>query len=61
MRTGSVRKMRLKGRKFARMTKFRELRIPIRIDGRSIGAAGVSGVQSTEDEQCAKTGVEALN
>lgn len=34
--------------------------VPIRIDGRIIGAVGVSGVQSTEDEQCAKAGVEAL-
>ena len=34
--------------------------LPIVIDGECIGAVGVSGVQSHEDEQIAKTGIAAL-
>ena len=35
--------------------------LPIVIDGECIGAVGVSGVQSHEDEQIAKAGIEALS
>jgi glc operon protein GlcG len=35
--------------------------LPIVIDGVCVGAVGVSGVQSHEDEQIAKTGIDALN
>jgi glc operon protein GlcG len=35
--------------------------LPIVIDGVCIGAVGVSGVQSHEDEQIAKAGIDALN
>jgi glc operon protein GlcG len=35
--------------------------LPIVIDGECIGAVGVSGVQSHEDEQIAKAGIDALN
>ena len=34
--------------------------VPIVIDGECVGAVGVSGVQSHEDEQIAKTGIAAL-
>jgi glc operon protein GlcG len=34
--------------------------VPIVIDGECIGAVGVSGVQSHEDEQIAKAGIAAL-
>ena len=34
--------------------------LPIVIDGECIGAVGVSGVQSHEDEQIAKAGIDAL-
>lgn len=34
--------------------------LPIVIDGRCIGGVGVSGVQSHEDEQIAKAGIDAL-
>ena len=34
--------------------------LPIVIDGECIGAVGVSGVQSHEDEQIAKAGIAAL-
>ena len=34
--------------------------LPIVIDGVCVGAVGVSGVQSHEDEQIAKAGIEAL-
>ncbi len=34
--------------------------LPIIIDGTCIGAVGVSGVQSHEDEQIAKAGIDAL-
>ena len=34
--------------------------LPIVIDGQCIGAVGVSGVQSHEDEQIAKAGIDAL-
>jgi uncharacterized protein GlcG (DUF336 family) len=34
--------------------------LPIVIDGECIGAVGVSGVQSHEDEQIAKTGIGVL-
>jgi uncharacterized protein GlcG (DUF336 family) len=34
--------------------------LPIVIDGECIGAVGVSGVQSHEDEQIAKAGIRAL-
>jgi glc operon protein GlcG len=34
--------------------------VPIQIDGRTVGAVGVSGVQSNEDAQIAKAGVAAL-
>ena len=35
--------------------------LPIVIDGECIGAVGVSGVQSHEDEQIAKSGIAVLN
>jgi glc operon protein GlcG len=35
--------------------------LPIVIDGECIGAVGVSGVQSHEDEQIAKAGIDALD
>ncbi len=35
--------------------------VPIVIDGECIGAVGVSGVQSHEDEQIAKAGIDALD
>jgi len=35
--------------------------LPIVVDGVCIGAVGVSGVQSQEDEQIAKAGIDALN
>ena len=35
--------------------------LPIVVDGHCIGAVGVSGVQSHEDEQIAKAGIDALN
>ena len=35
--------------------------LPIVVDGECIGAVGVSGVQSHEDEQIAKAGIAALN
>ena len=35
--------------------------LPIVIDGECIGAVGVSGVQSHEDEQIAKAGIAALS
>jgi glc operon protein GlcG len=34
--------------------------VPIVIDGVCIGAVGISGVQSHEDEQIAKAGIDAL-
>ena len=34
--------------------------LPIVIDGECVGAVGVSGVQSHEDEQIAKAGISAL-
>jgi glc operon protein GlcG len=34
--------------------------LPIVVDGRTIGAIGVSGVTSQQDEQVAKAGVDAL-
>jgi glc operon protein GlcG len=34
--------------------------LPIVIDGSCVGAVGVSGVQSHEDEQIAKAGIDAL-
>jgi uncharacterized protein GlcG (DUF336 family) len=34
--------------------------LPITVDGACVGAVGVSGVQSHEDEQIAKAGIEAL-
>ena len=34
--------------------------LPIVIDGTCVGAVGVSGVQSHEDEQIAKAGIDAL-
>jgi glc operon protein GlcG len=34
--------------------------LPIVVDGECIGAVGVSGVQSHEDEQIAKAGIAAL-
>jgi uncharacterized protein GlcG (DUF336 family) len=34
--------------------------LPIVVDGQCIGAVGVSGVQSHEDEQIAKAGIDAL-
>lgn len=34
--------------------------LPILVDGTCIGAVGVSGVQSHEDEQIAKAGIDAL-
>jgi uncharacterized protein GlcG (DUF336 family) len=34
--------------------------LPIVIDGACVGAVGVSGVQSHEDEQIAKAGIDAL-
>jgi uncharacterized protein GlcG (DUF336 family) len=35
--------------------------LPIVIDGQCVGAVGVSGVQSHEDEQIAKAGIDSLN
>lgn len=35
--------------------------LPLTVDGKIIGAIGVSGVQSNEDAQIASAGVEALN
>jgi glc operon protein GlcG len=35
--------------------------LPIVVDGSCIGAVGVSGVQSHEDEQIAKAGIDALD
>ena len=35
--------------------------LPIVIDGECIGAVGVSGVQSHEDEQIAKAGIAVLS
>jgi uncharacterized protein GlcG (DUF336 family) len=35
--------------------------LPIVVDGQCVGAVGVSGVQSHEDEQIAKAGIDALN
>jgi uncharacterized protein GlcG (DUF336 family) len=34
--------------------------LPIVVDGTCVGAVGVSGVQSHEDEQIAKAGIDAL-
>jgi len=34
--------------------------LPIVVDGTCVGAVGVSGVQSHEDEQIARAGIEAL-
>jgi glc operon protein GlcG len=34
--------------------------LPIVVDGTCIGGVGVSGVQSHEDEQIAKAGIDAL-
>jgi glc operon protein GlcG len=34
--------------------------VPIQIEGRTVGAVGVSGVQSNEDAQIAKAGLDAL-
>ena len=34
--------------------------VPIMVDGACVGAVGVSGVQSHEDEQIAQTGIDAL-
>jgi glc operon protein GlcG len=34
--------------------------VPIFVDGKVIGAAGVSGVTGDQDEQCAKAGIAAL-
>jgi uncharacterized protein GlcG (DUF336 family) len=35
--------------------------LPIVVDGACVGGVGVSGVQSFEDEQIAKVGIDALN
>lgn len=35
--------------------------LPIVVDGVCVGAVGVSGVQSHEDEQIAKAGIDTLN
>ena len=34
--------------------------VPIMVDGECVGAVGVSGVQSHEDEQIAQAGIDAL-
>lgn len=34
--------------------------VPVIVDGRCVGAVGVSGVKSTEDAQIAKAGIAAL-
>jgi glc operon protein GlcG len=34
--------------------------VPIVIDGTCVGAVGISGVQSHEDEQIAAAGIKAL-
>jgi glc operon protein GlcG len=34
--------------------------LPIVVDGKVIGAVGVSGVTSAQDEQVAKAGIDAL-
>ncbi len=34
--------------------------VPIMVDGTCVGAVGVSGVQSHEDEQIAQAGIDAL-
>jgi uncharacterized protein GlcG (DUF336 family) len=34
--------------------------VPIFVDGKVIGAAGVSGVTGDQDEQCAKAGIAGM-
>lgn len=34
--------------------------VPIKVDGECVGAVGVSGVQSHEDEQIAQAGIDAV-
>ncbi|MCU7893128.1 MAG: heme-binding protein, partial [Candidatus Thiodiazotropha sp. (ex Ustalcina ferruginea)] len=34
--------------------------LPIRVDGELVGAIGVSGASETEDEACARAGIEAI-
>jgi uncharacterized protein GlcG (DUF336 family) len=34
--------------------------LPLTIDGKIIGAIGVSGVTSAQDGQCAKAGMDAI-
>jgi uncharacterized protein GlcG (DUF336 family) len=34
--------------------------VPIFVDGKVIGAVGVSGVTGDQDEQCAKAGIAAM-
>jgi glc operon protein GlcG len=34
--------------------------IPLLIDGKIVGAIGISGVTAQQDGQCAKSGAEAL-
>lgn len=34
--------------------------VPLRVDGATVGAIGVSGASALQDEQCAEAGVEAI-
>lgn len=34
--------------------------VPVRVDGATVGAIGVSGASAVQDEQCAEAGVEAI-
>ncbi|MCC6074156.1 heme-binding protein [Pseudomonas sp. GCM10022188] len=34
--------------------------VPVRVDGASVGAIGVSGATAAQDEQCAQAGVRAI-
>lgn len=34
--------------------------VPVRVDGASVGAIGVSGASAAQDEQCAQAGVRAI-
>ena len=39
---------------------LRSISVPIMVQGECVGSVGVSGVQSHEDEQVAKAGIDAL-
>ena len=34
--------------------------VPVRVDGATVGAIGVSGASAEQDEQCAQAGVDAI-